>query len=100
MESSIGHRRRRFPYAFSGIGGAEFSKKCDLIPSEHKWNVIGYKVALARSAEYLTLKSKIRPKPTERSGVFAKCVRNSMRPDALLLRAQAAWKSQHQKCAF
>jgi hypothetical protein len=46
VESSIGHRRRRFPYAFSGIGGAEFSKKCDLIPSEHKWRVIGYKVAL------------------------------------------------------
>ena len=31
VESSIGHRRRRFPYAFSGIGGAEFSKKCDLL---------------------------------------------------------------------
>jgi hypothetical protein len=29
VESSIGHRRRHFPLAFSGIGRAEFSKKSD-----------------------------------------------------------------------
>jgi hypothetical protein len=81
VESSIGHRRRRFPYAFSGIGGAEFSKKSD--PNDYKWTAIGDGTS-TKSAGYLALKIEDRTETDLTLKGLVKCVRNSMRPDALL----------------
>lgn len=89
MDESRVCRRRRFLYAFSGIGGAEFSKKMRSLintngqQSDTRWLFdqsrrtsdaqIEHQTEWWQDEKDLTLK-----------GLLRKCVRNSMRPHVAL----------------